>query len=125
MILSYDDVYRNLGTKFLTYLNSEQALADLANFIEVMTVKYELPSNTKWIVFGGSYPGSLAAWLRAKYPHLVHGAVSASAPLLAKADFKGNYGMGSQVKFFHVDICTLSMFKKLKKDKDFQPAQWQ
>jgi pimeloyl-ACP methyl ester carboxylesterase len=73
----------------LRYLSSEQALADLAYFIEAMTVKYEVPEGTKWIAFGGSYSGSLAAWLRAKYPHLVHAAVSASAPLLAKADFRG------------------------------------
>lgn len=73
----------------MIYLSSEQALADLAYFIEAMTVKYEIPDGTKWIAFGGSYSGALAAWLRAKYPHLIHGAVSASAPLLAKADFRG------------------------------------
>ncbi|PSN56520.1 hypothetical protein C0J52_14786 [Blattella germanica] len=80
---------RNLGTKNLAYLSSEQALADLAYFIEGISVKYELPLGTKWIAFGGSYPGSLAAWLRLKYPHLVYGSVSASGPLLAKADFRG------------------------------------
>jgi pimeloyl-ACP methyl ester carboxylesterase len=84
----------------LVYLSSEQALADLAYFIEAMTVKYEVPEGTKWIAFGGSYSGSLAAWLRAKYPHLVHGAVSASAPLLAKADFKGiPFGIKRRLRF--------------------------
>jgi pimeloyl-ACP methyl ester carboxylesterase len=73
----------------MIYLSSEQALADLAYFIEAMTDKYGLPSGTKWFAFGGSYSGSLAAWLRAKYPHLIHAAVSSSAPLLAKADFRG------------------------------------
>lgn len=73
----------------LVYLSSEQALADLAYFIKAMTEKHELEANSKWIAFGGSYPGSLAAWLRAKYPHLIHGSVSASGPLLAKIDFQG------------------------------------
>lgn len=73
----------------MIYLSSEQALADLAYFIKGMTVKYDIPDGTKWIAFGGSYSGALAAWLRAKYPHLIHGAVSTSAPLLAKADFRG------------------------------------
>ena len=37
-----------------------------------------------WIAFGGSYPGSMAAWAREKYPHLIQGSVSSSGPLLAK-----------------------------------------
>lgn len=71
----------------LRFLSSEQALADLAYFIEAMNTKFNLDESTKWIAFGGSYPGSLAAWLREKYPHLVYGSVSTSGPLLAKADF--------------------------------------
>jgi hypothetical protein len=72
------------------YLNSEQALSDLAYFIEKMNEKYELDSSIRWVTFGGSYPGSLAAWSRVKFPHLIHAAVSASGPLIAVADFKGN-----------------------------------
>lgn len=78
-----------MDTKNLVYLSSEQALADLAEFIINIRVKYNIPSTTKWVAFGGSYPGSLAAWLRMKYPHLVFAAVSSSGPLLAKIDFKG------------------------------------
>ncbi|CAH1107855.1 unnamed protein product [Psylliodes chrysocephalus] len=77
----------NLSNENLVYLTSQQALADLAFFIEAMNKQHELSSDVKWIVFGGSYAGSLAAWMRLKYPHLVHGAVSSSAPLLAKLDF--------------------------------------
>ncbi|GJQ66354.1 hypothetical protein Trydic_g10538 [Trypoxylus dichotomus] len=78
----------DLSTKNLQYLTSQQALADLAFFIEMMNEQYKLSDDVKWIVFGGSYPGSLAAWMRMKYPHLVHGAMSASGPLLAEVDFK-------------------------------------
>ncbi|XP_076303034.1 putative serine protease F56F10.1 [Lasioglossum baleicum] len=81
----------DLSVKNLVYLSSEQALADLAYFIEVSNLNYKLPDGTKWIAFGGSYAGSLAAWLRSKYPHLVHGAVSASGPLLAEIDFQEYY----------------------------------
>ncbi|XP_014233688.1 putative serine protease K12H4.7 [Trichogramma pretiosum] len=79
---------QDMSVKNLVYLSSEQALADLAYFIEAMPKMYNMTQNSKWIVFGGSYPGSLAAWMRYKYPHLVHGAVSASGPLLAQADFQ-------------------------------------
>ena len=53
-----------------------------------MTEEYGLPEGTKWITYGGSYPGSLAAWMRLKYPDQIYGAISTSGPLLAKADFR-------------------------------------
>ena len=76
----------DMSVKNLLYLTSTQALADLATFISAMNDAHNL-SQAKWIAFGGSYPGSLAAWLRLKYPHLVHGSVSTSGPLIAQADF--------------------------------------
>ncbi|CAG9854739.1 unnamed protein product [Phyllotreta striolata] len=83
----------DLSLKNLAYLTSQQALADLAFFIESMNKQYELAPDVKWIAFGGSYPGNLAAWLRQKYPHLVHGAVSSSSPLMAKVDYTGYFGV--------------------------------
>jgi Serine carboxypeptidase S28 len=80
---------RDMSVKNLVYLSSEQALADLAFYIRSMNRKYALPKEVQWVTFGGSYPGSLSAWMRLKYPHLVHAAVSASGPLLAVADFSG------------------------------------
>ncbi|KAJ2954280.1 hypothetical protein O0L34_g2531 [Tuta absoluta] len=77
----------DLSVKNMSYLSSGQALSDLAYFISAMNAKYRLTSDVKWVAFGGSYPGSLAAWLRMKYPHLVHAAVSSSGPLLAKVNF--------------------------------------
>lgn len=83
---------RDLSTDNLGFLSSEQALADLAYFIAETNTKHNFSiGSIKWIAFGGSYPGSLAAWLRLKYPHLVHGAISSSGPLLAKSDFNEYY----------------------------------
>lgn len=76
-----------MSTENLRYLSSDQALADLASFRNYIHEKYNLTDSNKWIAFGGSYSGSLAAWLRLKYPHLIHAAVSSSGPLQALADF--------------------------------------
>lgn len=48
--------YRDLSLQNLRYLNSRQALADLANFIDWFRQQSNLPDN-KLITFGGSYPG--------------------------------------------------------------------
>ncbi|XP_069069586.1 putative serine protease K12H4.7 [Pleurodeles waltl] len=76
----------DMSTSNLRYLSSLQALADLAHFQTVMAEKLGL-SNRKWVAFGGSYPGSLAAWYRLKYPHLVTAAVAGSAPLKSVVNF--------------------------------------
>lgn len=81
-------------------MSSEQALADLAYFIESKNAEYQFDAaKVKWIAFGGSYSGSLAAWLREKYPQLVYGSVSTSGPLLAKADFYGMFNFGIRLFF--------------------------
>lgn len=78
---------RDLSDDNLQYLSSEQGLADLATFRQFIHTSMNLTDDNKWISFGGSYPGSLSAWFRLKYPHLVHAAVSSSAPMLALIDF--------------------------------------
>ncbi|VVD02766.1 unnamed protein product [Leptidea sinapis] len=84
----------DLSVENLQYLSSQQALADVAYFIETMNKQYQLNDSNKarrWVAFGGSYAGALAAWLRVKYPHLVFASVSSSSPLHAKLDFKEYY----------------------------------
>lgn len=76
----------DLSTDNLRFLSSRQALADLAHFRTVMAESQGLNSR-KWVAFGGSYPGSLSAWFRLKYPHLVHASVATSAPVYAQVNF--------------------------------------
>ncbi len=78
---------RDLSDDNIKYLSSEQALADLATFRTFIHTSMGLSDLSRWISFGGSYPGSLSAWFRLKYPHLVYAAVSSSAPMLALVNF--------------------------------------
>jgi pimeloyl-ACP methyl ester carboxylesterase len=69
-------------------LTLDQALADIASFIPHFNRLHGL-ENARWVAFGGSYAGSLAAWFRVKYPQLTVGAVASSAPIWPKVDFWG------------------------------------
>ncbi|XP_074632325.1 thymus-specific serine protease-like isoform X2 [Acropora palmata] len=77
----------------ITFLTSQQALADLAQFVAFARKFYNMTDANKWIAYGGSYPGSLSAWFRLKYPKLVVGAVASSAPVEAKTDFQGYHNV--------------------------------
>jgi hypothetical protein len=86
---SFPDGSSPVSNDNLVYLSSRQALADLAHFITYVKEEYNLSDHVPFITFGGSYPGVLAASARLKYPHLVHAAVSSSAPLQVQLDFYG------------------------------------
>jgi serine protease 16 len=92
----------DMSTENLKYLSSDQALGDLARFIDYISslspdsvdsnasppleVKAD-HSSSKWVSFGGSYPGSLATWLKLKYPASVAGTVGSSAPVKSDYNF--------------------------------------
>lgn len=61
------------GLTNLGYLTVEQALADYAQFITDLKDTTPGAKHSPVVVFGGSYGGMLAAWLRIKYPHVVVG----------------------------------------------------
>eukprot|EP01016_Furgasonia_blochmanni_P053039 TRINITY_DN8522_c0_g1_i1.p2 TRINITY_DN8522_c0_g1~~TRINITY_DN8522_c0_g1_i1.p2 ORF type:complete len:524 (+),score=167.50 TRINITY_DN8522_c0_g1_i1:64-1635(+) len=81
---------QDLTTDRLKYLTVQNALEDLANFINWVKQNpqvFNVPTTAKWLTIGGSYPGALSAWFRYKYPHLTVGALASSAVVNAITEF--------------------------------------
>ena len=54
---------------------------DYVELVKFIRTEYQMEDKA-CIVFGGSYGGMLAAWLRMKHPQTFQGALAASAPFL-------------------------------------------
>lgn len=82
--------FADWSTPNLKWLNTDQALADVAYFAttlsEQFAQEYGVPKK-RWLVIGGSYPGALVSWFRNKYPHIAFGAWSSSGVVNAIQDF--------------------------------------
>nr|XP_036228766.1 putative serine protease K12H4.7 [Bactrocera oleae] len=75
------------SVKNLKYLSARQALADLAHFIRYLKSNEDDLSNSKIILTGASYSGSLVAWFAKLYPDLMDAGWASSAPIVAKLNF--------------------------------------
>lgn len=82
----------DLTTENLRFLSTEQALAEVDYFAR--NVKFAghedkdlTAPSTPWVVYGGSYAGAQAAFLRVAYPETFWGAISSSGVTVAIYDF--------------------------------------
>ncbi|KAF1352751.1 hypothetical protein EJ07DRAFT_135933 [Lizonia empirigonia] len=82
----------DLTTENLRFLSTEQALAEVDYFAR--NVKFAghedkdlTAPSTPWIVYGGSYAGAQASFLRVTYPETFWGAISSSGVTVAIYDF--------------------------------------
>lgn len=90
------------------YLTVEQAMMDFVDLIKYIRTSRNMEDKAA-IVFGGSYGGMLAAWLRIKFPQTFQGALAASAPFLYFKDAP------SAPEFGYSDICTQDFRKSMEK----------
>ncbi|XP_016960097.2 putative serine protease K12H4.7 [Drosophila biarmipes] len=99
----------------LKQLNLHQSLADLAHFIRHQKSENPEMADSKVILVGGSYSGSLVAWMTQLYPDLIAASWASSAPLLAKADFYEYMEMVSRsIEISYGENCSLRIEKGLK-----------
>ena len=63
------------------WLKTELIIADYANLVTQLKRTGELAAESPVVVFGGSYGGTLATFLRLTYPEIFVGALAASAPI--------------------------------------------
>ncbi|KAF5285120.1 hypothetical protein FQA39_LY16809 [Lamprigera yunnana] len=95
----------NFTTENLRYLQMEQALEDLAYFIEKFKAKTKGLENSLVVVHGCSYPGMLATWIRLRFPHMVDIAYASSAPLGVGLDYPEFYEIANDVYANVSDSC--------------------
>ncbi|KAF2678920.1 hypothetical protein K458DRAFT_408608 [Lentithecium fluviatile CBS 122367] len=83
--------FSNVSTENLRFLSTEQALAEINYFaknVEFEGIDADLTApNTPWIVYGGSYAGAQAAFLRVAYPETFWGTISSSGVTVAIYDY--------------------------------------
>ncbi|KAF1978996.1 serine peptidase-like protein [Bimuria novae-zelandiae CBS 107.79] len=83
--------YPTTSLENLRFLSTEQALAEVDYFAR--NVKFDgidadlTAPNTPWVVYGGSYAGAQAAFLRVVYPDTFWGAISSSGVTVAIYDY--------------------------------------
>jgi len=70
----------------LQYLNTTQALADTAAFIDYFKANNDVSQN-QWLIIGGSYPGAFVAWFKNRYPDHVAAAWSSSGVINAIEEY--------------------------------------
>lgn len=98
--------------KNLVYLTSEQAIMDYVYLLKYLKKTIRGAANSKVIAFGSSYGGMLATWIRAKYPHLIDGALAGSAPLLlTETDCNAHYNQVTKSFSRYGDSCTEAIRK--------------
>uniref|UniRef100_A0A915PJ41 Uncharacterized protein n=1 Tax=Setaria digitata TaxID=48799 RepID=A0A915PJ41_9BILA len=84
--------FKDVSVENFQYLSVNQALADLKNFIEIMTKTFFWDvKKPRFVLFGESYSGALAAWFRATNEDLTTAAIVSSGVVQARVNHYDYY----------------------------------
>ncbi|KAL9696790.1 hypothetical protein quinque_016369 [Culex quinquefasciatus] len=81
-------VTEDVSTENLRLLNTDQILADLAEFVNYVRLDVLKNEYAHVMVAGAGFGGSLATWFRVRYPHLADAAWSSGGQHNALMDFQ-------------------------------------
>ncbi|XP_039301068.1 putative serine protease K12H4.7, partial [Nilaparvata lugens] len=113
----------DLSTENLKYLSSRQAIEDIVYFTDEMKKKFGMKCNNEVVLFGGSYPGALAAWARNKYPHKFSVAHASGAPIQAIFDFSGFSNVVRKSIELYDENCVSVIEQGAKKQQELMQTQ--
>ncbi|EUB62748.1 Dipeptidyl peptidase 2 [Echinococcus granulosus] len=103
---------------YIGFLSIQEAMADFADLISVLKIQFNATSSPV-IAFGGrfcdvypnyfatSYGGMLAAYMRLRYPHIITGAVAASAPFKWVTGEEGLHPFFESIKEAYFNVSEL------------------
>uniref|UniRef100_A0A0N5BSD9 Serine protease K12H4.7 n=1 Tax=Strongyloides papillosus TaxID=174720 RepID=A0A0N5BSD9_STREA len=106
---------KDMSTQNMQYLSSRQAIEDAAAFIRGMNERFNFANQTRWVLFGGSYSGALAAWARQAHPEVIFAAVGSSGPVQAEVDFYKYLYLVKNILSKYSPQCSNDLEKGLKK----------
>jgi len=101
----------NFSTINLKYLQMEQALEDLAYFIEYFKTSTPGLENSMVVLHGCSYPGMLVTWMRLRFPHIVDISYASSAPLGVGLDYPEYFEIVSEV-YANVSVSCINTIRE-------------
>ncbi|EWS74816.1 serine carboxypeptidase S28 family protein (macronuclear) [Tetrahymena thermophila SB210] len=73
---------RYLGIDYLSYQSIQQNIADIALFVSFLKKDNMVSSDSKNILVGQNWSGSIGTWTRIKYPHLIDGVIAFNSQLV-------------------------------------------
>ncbi|KAL4475153.1 hypothetical protein ABPG74_001849 [Tetrahymena malaccensis] len=72
---------RYLDIDYLSYQSIQQNIADIALFVSFLQKDNIISSNSKNILVGQDWSGSIGTWAKIKYPHLIDGVIAFNSQL--------------------------------------------